>query len=211
VDAVDGWGPYDGTGSQLTAGLEDLLAKPDGIEVVMDGTIESRGEDHAWTRDELRTLADQHFDMDVPEGTIKMHVLFVDGHDAQDDEDGKTLGLAWGHTHMALFKRSIEQSCSSGPFGGIARQRLCRKAEQSIWTHEVGHTIGLVDNGLPMVMDHRDPDHGRHDRNDECVMYWAYEREGVFQTLRNRFMNNNESALGFDEACRQDIAALRDG
>lgn len=207
LDYVEGYAPSSNVKSRIVDGFSDILDKPDGIEVSEDEAISSRGEDHGWSRDELFMLADQTLDLEVGDGVAKMHALFIDGHDG-GNEDGTTLGLAWGHKHMALFARTMEQNC-----GGILPtldQSFCDKAMVSVWTHEIGHTLGLVDKGLPMVMDHRDPDHGKHDVNDQCVMYWAYEGEGLFDVLQSRFTSGNETALDFDQACLDDIAAVRD-
>jgi hypothetical protein len=208
VDAVQGFAPYDSVKPRLVDGLESLLDKPSGVEVVMDETLDSRGEDYAWSDEELFELAEQTFNLEVPDGTVKMHALFVDGHRESDSGGQVTLGLAWAHRHMAIYKESLQGSCTGGL--GAIEEQLCRDAEKAIWTHEVGHTIGLVDNGLPMVTDHRDPDHGPHDESDECVMYWAYENDAVVDELRTRLMNGGGQTLGFDQACRDDVAAIRD-
>lgn len=208
VDAVPDYQPYASTGGRLVEGLAEVLDKPDGIEVVMDGDIEPRGDDHTWSRDELFALADRTDDLEVPAGTAKMHVIFVDGEGESDSGNG-VLGLAWDHRQIVIFKQTLEQSCDSGTLP-IRQQRLCENAELSVLTHEVGHTIGLVDNGLPMVSDHADPEHPHHDVDDSCVMYWAYEGERLFDRLTSRLMGGNDKPLGFDAACKEDIADLRD-
>ncbi|MCZ7584914.1 MAG: hypothetical protein M5R36_17145 [Deltaproteobacteria bacterium] len=142
------------------------------------------GEDHAWTSDERDELANETFNLAVPDDTIKIHSLFLDGHDESDGGGGSILGIAWSWTHLVMYKQTIEDSCGGLTLGGLTpglRETLCRMAEQTVWTHEIGHLIGLVDNGLPMVEDHKDPDeaHGDHDASKDCVMYWAHEGESV--------------------------------
>ncbi|MFW5875677.1 MAG: hypothetical protein ACOCXM_02955 [Myxococcota bacterium] len=205
VDYVDGFEPYADTGDELAAGLEDMLDKPDGIELQLDEVIEGKG-DQAWTREELYALADSTENLEVPADTVKIHVLFLDGEDEESDGDGTILGLAWDHIHIVMYKQSIESACAGYPLFGPG---LCEAAEVSILTHEVGHTLGLVDNGLPMVTDHKDPDHGPHDSNDGCVMYWAYEGEAAIDVLSNRLGSNPDATLGFDQECLDDVAAVR--
>jgi hypothetical protein len=208
VDSVAGMEPYANTVSRIETGLADVLDKPAGVEVVLDDTLEPHGEDHTWTREALFALADEMFDLDVPNDTTKMHAIFLDGHDENDSDEGSVLGLAWSHRHIVIYKQTIERLCS-GILPGL-QQQLCENAEASVLTHEVGHVIGLVDLGLPMVEDHKDPDHGPHSDNEDCVMYWAYAGERVVDLLSARIMGGQTAALGFDDACLADIAALRD-
>lgn len=204
VDFVAGAEPRTEAGADLVARLEALLDKPDGIEIVLDDEIDSRGADHAWTFGELDALANETFD-DGPAGTVTMHVMWIDGHDEGDSPSGATLGLAWDHTHIAMYHDTIESSCDGGPILG---ERLCIEAQTLIWLHEVGHNLGLVDNGLAMVEPHRDPDHGAHDQNEECVMYFAFDGSTGLDLLRER-LTGGGSMHDFDAECLADIAAAR--
>lgn len=212
IESVPGQEPRTAAELDLVAGLGNLLDKPGGITVVRQSGLTSQGTDHAWTFAELDALAQATFDAPVDADTIKMHALFVDGHYEADGPDGRVLGIAWSHTHLVMFKQTIESTCSAGGVPPLVVERLCERAELSIWTHETGHLIGLVDNGLPMVMDHRDPDpaHGAHDADDQCVMYYAYDGERLIDLLVTRFLGGNEDAMGFDPACLADVAAVRD-
>jgi hypothetical protein len=210
IDAVAGFEPRAGATADLTDLLEQILDKPAGVDAVADGAIASRGADHAWTDAELFDLGDDSFDLAVGADTIKLHVMFVDGHSARDGDSSVILGLAWSHTHLVLFKATIERVCGGAIVPPLLRDQLCESAELAIWTHEVGHLIGLVDNGLAMVEPHRDPDHGAHDDSDACVMYWAYEGDALIDTLADRLIAGNDAPLPFDDACLADIARVRD-
>lgn len=209
IDSVPGFEPRDAAESDVLAKLDQILDKPEGVGVVRDGALASRGEDHAWTDGELFALADETFDLSVDEKTIKMHILFVDGHSARDTDSGVILGLAWANTNLVMFKQTIEKVCSGPLTPPLLREPLCESAEFSIWLHELGHVIGLVNTGLSMVEDHQDEEHGAHDTSDECVMYWAYEGDALVNQLRDRLISGNEDRLGFDEQCLADIAAVR--
>jgi hypothetical protein len=204
VDSVPGFEPRNSVESALTAGLADILDKPGGIMAIRDGSLVSRGADHAWTIDELDDLADESATLTVDNAAAKMHILFVDGHYAEDTASSKILGVAWNRKNLVMFKQTLESVCASAPL--IVRERVCAAAELGVWTHETGHLLGLVDNGLEMVSDHKDPDssHGRHDASDDCIMFWAYNGGGIVDL----FMDE-EQDLGFDAACLADIAALR--
>ena len=47
-----------------------------------------------------------------------------------------------------------------------------RRIEQATVVHELGHVIGLVNNGLPMQVPHEDPEHPHHTTDPDDVMYW---------------------------------------
>ena len=213
VDSVAGFEPRNSVETDLVAGFEPILDKSGGIDIVRDKAIASRGADHAWTFGELDELAGDTFDLEVGSDAIKVHVLFVDGHHERDDEgQGRILGIAWSHTNIAMFKQTIEETCAAATIPPLLRERLCAGAELAIWTHELGHNLGLVDNGLPMVEDHRDPDpeHGAHDENDECVMFFAFDGSEVVDRIRDRLIVGGDETLGFDDECLADIAAVRD-
>ena len=114
------------------------------------------------------------------------------------------LGVAWEHTHVVLFTDAIVSFCAFGP--GDA-DRVCPLVERGVLLHEIGHILGLVNTGLPMVTDHEDPDNSYHDVDSDCIMYWAYERDGIVQYVQNQWSNAPD--LGFDESCQDDIAAIR--
>lgn len=211
VDAVAGMEPYGENPAQLADGLESVVDKPDGVEVALDGDLESAGADHAWTFDELQALAGDSFDLALADDAIAIHLLFVDGHSADDSDAGVVLGEAWSHTHIAIFKQTIDDVCSASVLPEALREQQCRDAELSILIHEAGHLLGLVDNDLPMVEPHRDQDeaHGRHDADDGCVMYWAYEGGALFDAIGERLLGGGGGAIGFDDACLADLAAER--
>ena len=206
LDAVPGHGPLPSAEADLLSRLQTLVDKPAGIEIRASDAIASRGVDHAWTHEELGRLAAEHFDDDDTPGTIVLHVLWVDGHDARDDETGGvTLGLAFGHQFIVMFHESLQRACQSDPILG---GDVCEQAQYLVWLHEVGHTLGLVDNGLEMVTPHRDADHGAHDESDECVMYWAFESRSGITSIRDRLLGG--ALPDFDANCLADVARVRD-
>jgi hypothetical protein len=205
VDSVPGFVPRTSSCDRIEERLAEVVDKPDGVIVTLDGSIASRGVDHAWTFEELDALANQTFDLFVTADTVKMHVLFVDGR--YDARGGTVLGLAWGQQHIAIFRRTLDEHCGGGaPLFG---DTLCEDAELAIWVHEVGHLLGLVDNGLPMVANHEDGEHPGHDVSQDCVMYWAYEGDALFTKLSDQLVGTGDAALDFCPHCLADLAAVR--
>jgi hypothetical protein len=209
IDSAPGVEPRPSSQTAVVDALIGLLSKPGGIAASGTTSLTPAGTDHAWTFTELQALATSSFDLPAEGDAIKMHILFVDGHSADDTQNGKILGLAWAHTHLVIFKQTIENSCRSGTPPLLVEQ-VCADAEQGVWTHEIGHLLGLVDNGLPMASPHSDPTHGAHDQSSSCVMYWAYETGDVLDEIRSRLIGDNTSKLDFDAACKNDVAAVRD-
>jgi len=211
VDSVPGMEPAEQNEADLAAVLDPLIDKPAGIEVVRDGALASRGADHAWTFAELMEMADASFDRAIAGDAIAVHAMFIDGHSADDSDRGVILGLAWSHTHVAIFEQTIRTMCDASSLPPLLAERQCRGAELAIWTHESGHLLGLVDNDLPMVRDHRDPDpdHGAHDASDQCVMYWAYEGQALFDLIGDQLLGGGDAQVPFDDACLDDLAAER--
>jgi hypothetical protein len=210
VDHAPGYAPQGSVLSDVESGFADILGKPEGVEARTAASLPSRGSDHVWTADALRQLSREQLDEPVADTAVKMHVLYVDGQleDQDGDETTQTLGLAIGRTTMVIFKEQLERACRGPRIPVEIEDRLCEVAERLTFVHEVGHLIGLVNNGLPMVEDHEDPDHPRHDINEDCVMFWRVE-QSVIEYALNRMASMPRPNLGFDMACLDDIEARK--
>ena len=212
VDYVEGRQPRPAVADEIEATFANILDKPLGIDVVVDQPIVGLGPEHAWTVQERIDLADATNDLPVGGDTIKIHAIFLDGHAEEDDSmDGVILGAAWAHENIVMFRDTLDAGCAGVVVGPVLEQ-LCADAEFLIWQHEIGHVIGLVDGGLPMVDDHLDPDPtaGRHDVSHDCVMYREYEGTDAIDAAFDRIVMGGP-AIEFDAPCLADIAAARDG
>jgi hypothetical protein len=208
LDAVRGLSPFASSLDYLSTFVARAVDKPDGISFEEDETLEPFGEEHVWSFDELDAFARQHT-ADDSAGVVTIHVMFIDGRYDSGDDSGTVLGLAWGQRHIALFQDAIREGCSRGLVASVPSD-TCEVAERNVWAHEIGHVIGLVDNGLTQQSPHRDADHGRHDQSDGCLMYWAYERPEVFDMLLSRLANGQSSDVDFCPNCWADLRAFGD-
>lgn len=211
IDSVAGQEPRAAMATRIPERFAELLDKPAGISFVLDDTLPARGDDFVWTADDLDQLTRDSFDGDPDPNTIAIHISYVDGHSDSDGDSGVILGVAWGWLQVVMFKQTLDSSCGgSGLIGGLS-QRACEEAEFAILSHEIGHILGLVDNGLPMVDDHRDPEaeHGAHDFDQNCVMYWAYEGQGLFDQIGARLLAGNDESLPFCQHCLDDLNAAK--
>ena len=209
VDAVEGLWPREGAQTALIRDLAAVVDKPSGVTAIRHDTLPARGPDHAWTFEELDALAKERFDLPVDADAAKLHVLFVDGRWHEDEGNSRVLGVAWAHTHLAIFKESLEDACRLGP-GGLLSEGLCENAEHGVWLHEVGHLLGLVNNAIPMQRPHEDEGHPRHDKSEDCVMYWAWESGSLVDLLRDRLADGDDSKMRLCDACLEDLAAVRE-
>lgn len=206
LDAVEGLSPYASSIDALTALLGRVLDKPDGIFFDPDETLPSSGQDHVWTFAELDAFSRRHA-ADDASGPVSVHVLLIDGRYDSEDDAGTVLGLAWGQRYIALFQDAIRSGCS-GVLGPLQTE-TCELAERSVWAHEIGHVIGLVDNGIEQQTQHRDVERGRHDVSDGCLMYWAYETPAVFDLLLARLGTEQSPDVEFCENCWADLRAAQ--
>ncbi len=218
IDHVEGRAPDPQALDLVRDALTDLVAggqltKPAGIELVLDEVLPAGTDtDAVRTFDELATTLEDHAGPDVEGSFAVIHALWTDGRYEGDSDSGTVLGFAWGGNKLVMLADNIDRACAAtlgGPLGAGLDDSLCEAAEGSVLLHELGHLFGLVNNGLPMVADHQDPDHGHHDANDECLMYWAMETSSVTDRIAATVGLQGPRLKEFDAACKADLAAAQ--
>ena len=135
----------------------------------------------SWTDASLLNLA-QSLAVDYSSGTtITMPVIFLNG---LYNGSASILGVHFtGTPHAFVFKDVVVSVGGSG-----VEQRY---VEQATVVHEIGHAVGLVNNGVPMVTNHEDPAHSAHSTNTDCVMYYAVESSsGILTTIADYVLGN---------------------
>jgi hypothetical protein len=199
LDTELGLSPRNGTTDELIEALSGVVDKPGGIVIVPDETDIPPNEDGIWTAAELDALARERVGIEESDGEISLHTMWLGG----EYENPNVVGVAWDNRHLAMFGDRIDRACSGLLIGALT----CSLAEATIWTHEVGHVIGLVDRGTPMVNDHKDPEHPAHDVSRESVMYWAYDGTDFTELLGAL---TGDSVIPWGEECERDLEAVRD-
>lgn len=118
---------------------------------------------------------------------IHVAVIFVNG---LYENNANTLGIHFtGHPFVFIFKDVVT---STG--GDSVSQRY---VEQGTVVHEVGHAVGLVNLGLPMVNAHEDTAHPAHTTDTDCVMYWMVEsKANVLNSLLGAITSNKLNLFG---------------
>jgi len=201
VDRVGERGPRSRAEDLLIGGVEAIVDKPGGVSIVYDDVLEAGG---PWSYDALRQLADETYDGQP--GAATVHVMIVDGTYA----DPNALGVAWDHRHIALFADVIEAQCAglAAALSTGLSDRACDRTWMSIWAHELGHVVGLVDLGTTMQEPHRDPGGTHHCDDESCLMWRSHDGSDLLEHVRGR-IERDEVQLGFDAACLADLAAAR--
>lgn len=171
VAAVAGRAPAPGTLDHLRATLANVTGKP----VVVAGPTPLPAQGGGYDEDDIVRIHAAHafFGEEgrfLSGGRVVLHVLYLDGRMEGDDEGHRTLGrtlLAEGV--VAIFRDTYS---SAHRISNTTRTSAVAEIDRHVLLHEVGHTLGLVGNGVPQVRDHAAPDHPGHSRYPESVMYF---------------------------------------
>jgi len=154
-------------------------------------------EQDTWTSKEVLDLALDVWDAHPSGYEAEFFVLFLKGYfKSEDAPDYRIIGVSIIGTPVIAIFKDIILSSSSIP-------QVARFVEQATLVHEFGHVMGLVNNGVPPVSDHLDPEHPRHCTNNRCVMYWVNEGASDM-TEFVRLMIDSDSLVMFGEECLED-------
>jgi hypothetical protein len=188
IDYESGEEPYTGpiigfgdTFDTVTTNIDRLFASKKHLvipRVLADmeniGTIPNE----ALTVSDILAIAAAHRNLHDTATLKTYYVVFVSGSyaDANGPIPG-VLGVSIGDTGVVcMFKDEIRSS------GIVGVMNVERYVEQSTMVHELGHQIGLVNNGLEMVAAHEDTAHPAHCTNDQCALYW--QNDGTANAAR---------------------------
>lgn len=155
-----------------------------------------------YDRAAIRAVAEAHRDRDPSSRTVSYYVLWLPGIYRRDGKDQpNVLGLTLINDGIiALFKPAID-----GAAGELAGSAFGGFVEQMVLTHEFGHAVGLVDNGVEPLSDHHDDAHRTHCQNPNCVMYFGVEGEAdLLQFLQQYLESGGTDLVLFDDACLDD-------
>lgn len=196
IDWVAGYAPGEDAVDHLIDVIGSVCDK-ESVEVVLDDELPSQGAP-AWTvsaaEDVEVAWRDQY--RDPATGTAVIYILYLDGHYAYDDGSSKVLGFAYHGSSVVMLGATIDE------VEGALPPLLGSGVEPTTIAHELGHLLGLVDNGVAMVDPHRDAENGAHCDDDRCLMYWAVETDLATVILER-------GTPDFDDACLADLAAAR--
>jgi hypothetical protein len=203
--------PYAGTGTNgtltwtmLANNITALVACHDNIDTVAvpfelaDMYAMTSQNQAGWSASELRQLADVYRPRASSADTGVFWIAFVNGYfEREGAQDSAVIGNTGT---IAIFKDVIERAA--------ATDAVRRFIEQSTLVHEMGHALGLVNNGVPMTTTHEDSAHARHCSDSDCIMYWANEGLADLSQFVQRYLLSGQAVL-FCDACRDDVCAYQ--
>jgi hypothetical protein len=172
------------------------ITVPKTLEQMQELPVQTK---RSWTGNDLLDIASQYRRGQSIQGESHFFVVFLGGHFSDGTQDyPSTVGVSIGGTTIVAIFKDVVRSTHS-----ISNPLVSRYVEQATVVHELGHALGLVDNGLPMHEAHKDVEHGAHCNNPDCVMYWLNEGHENLKQFVIRMITEG-SVVMFDEACLQD-------
>ncbi len=191
VHYMPGYEPEQASLDNLQDFLEQHLEKSS-ITILTPEEIPS-GEQESYSADDIRDLEDEHRSTFTEGSQLASYAIFVDG---EFDQSSNVLGIAYYNTSTAYFGETIDN------ISGGATQPSRTEIESTVFNHEFGHLMGLVDNGTDMQEDHQE--NGPHCTEEECVMYHQVNTTDFFANLFD------DSIPELDDFCVADIEALKE-
>jgi hypothetical protein len=198
VDYIQGYGPSLEALDRARAIWEKRLEKPGGVEFVINNEIPASQGRALWQIGDIMALESQFrkaFTGDAQNPhTAVIWMVYLNGGSEFDSGTARALGVSYGGAETAIFRESIDR---------VATTATRDVVEGMVLVHEGGHLFGLVNNGLPMVNNHEDPQSARHDASPDCVMFHEIETSDVARLLSN-------PPIDYDLQCRLDMFAAGD-
>ena len=130
-------------------------------------------------------------------------MVFLDGYYEENGaKNDSVIGVSIsGTTVLAMFKPVILSTS-----GGAAA--VPKFVELTTAIHELGHALGLVNNGITMAASHQDTDHGKHCNNDQCVMYYLNEGAADLKTFVTQILTTGNTIV-YDTNCLNDARGFK--
>ncbi len=141
----------------------------------------------SWTSGDLIQLGMQKSPKLVTNFDVRVTVIFLNG---MYNNDPNILGVHFAGYPFAFVFKDIVLSTGGDPVSQ-------RYAEQATVVHELGHIVGLVNNGVPMAVAHEDGGHPKHSTNAQCVMYWQVESQSnILTSIAAAIVGNQLNLFG---------------
>jgi len=173
--------------------LEQRLNKPNGIRFTERNITDSTGSDY--TIEEIVELEQDNRTSFTRDNTVAVSIIVADQPNERDEGNSVVLGSAYRNTSLVIYQSTIERF--SGGVGQPSRVNL----ESTVYNHEFGHLLGLVNIGTPLQSDHEDPDNERHCNVEGCLMFFEINGGNILD------MMNMTSIPELDPQCLADLQA----
>ncbi len=188
IQYMPGYKLQDASVANLKAFLESLCNKPGGFNI---SQTEIAAAIDTLDPDKVAEIERKSRTVYTNGNRIGLYILVTSGVDTSVS----TLGFAYRNTSLCIFGKTIANF--SDKKGYLSRMAL----ESGVLEHEIGHILGLLNNGSPLTSQHEDPDHQKHCVNENCLMYYSIE----LNSLDNIVHPNRIPVL--DANCLADLRA----
>jgi hypothetical protein len=165
VDYVDGCPPRQAALDRLRERLIERCNK-NRITVIRDDAMTANIQS-VYTVQDIANLEAFYRDFQTGGATAVLYVTYLNGASSFDTASSQVLGLAYLPSSIALFKENIDSSA----YLTISATEI----ERAVLVHELGHQLGLVNNGTTMVNDHEARNSMHHCTQYDCVMYYELD------------------------------------
>jgi predicted Zn-dependent protease len=156
----DDYKPDNQVTDHFKAMLQQRLNKPDGISIV---TKQIKPSTISFGLDQIKSVEEASRTVFTAGNQLSVYILYLNGYYATDS---LVLGAAYRNTSIVVFGKSILDFST----GDSIKKDVF---DATVLEHEFGHLMGLVDEGTPLLSDHKDPVNGNHCTNTDCLMYFA--------------------------------------
>ena len=155
-----------------------------------------------WTTADIVNLAKTYRTTTSTQTSSVFFIAFVNGYYSSDGSTQNTnvIGVqVSGTPYIAIFKQVVTSTGNATPSGIATRVYV----EQSTLVHEMGHALGLVNNGVTMTTSHQDTSNGKHCTDTTCVMYYANEGTSALVTFLQNYIQTGSNIM-FKTDCLND-------
>lgn len=189
IQYVTGFRPADLTLDHLGTFLETYLNKPRGINISLK-EIRPGGRD-ALSMEDVSAIEKENRTRFVHQDTTAIYILFTNGiHPGK-----RILGMAYRNSSAVVYGKAIRKYSSME--GRLTHHEL----ETAVLLHEIGHLLGLVNKGSPLITEHGDSVFTDHCKNKKCLMYHSVETKSLSSIL----LKGHIPIL--DASCIEDVVA----
>lgn len=160
---------------------------------------------NSYTNADIQKIANQYKQQSSTQNKGVVFLVFLDGYyDFTGTPEPSVVGVSVGSFVVAIFKPVIENI----PTSTFSNNRP--NVEQAFVVHEIGHALGLVNNGVDMEVDHQDVQHGKHCTNTNCIMYWQNEGASSMTTFtQGGLFGTSQPVIVFGQECLNDTRNYR--
>jgi len=163
IDYMAGYAPDTSAINKLVLFLGKIINKPNGITVNKHEIPGNASQ--VMTLANLVSAEDRYRSLYTKNDALRVYILITNGYYSEKD----IFATSYWNTSFCVFGKSVNET--SGSAGQISRSILMA----TLFEHEFGHLLGLVNQGSPMQVTHRDAANGAHCNNSTCLMYYNVE------------------------------------